>query len=35
MIIIKYSERRIKRLGEGFDTDCHSYESDTNFGYIY
>ena len=30
---IKYSELRIERLGKGYDTDCHSFESDTNFSY--
>ena len=30
---IKYSEFRIKRLGKGYDTDCYSYESDTNYSY--
>ena len=30
---IKYSEIRIQRLGEGYDTDCHSYESDSNYSY--
>ena len=33
MIVIKYSEQRIQRQGQGFDTDCYSYDSDTNFGY--
>ena len=32
-INIRYSEHRIQRLGNGFDTDCHSYESDNSFGY--
>ena len=27
---VTYSEIRIKRLGEGYDTDCHSYESTPN-----
>ena len=31
--MIKYSENQIKRLGKGYDTDCHSYEFDNNFGY--
>ena len=30
---IKYFEQRIKRLGKGYDTDCFSYDSDTNFNY--
>ena len=30
---LKYSELGIQRLGEGYDTDCHSYESDTDFSY--
>ena len=30
---IKYSEQRIHRLGKGYDTDCHSYDSDTNYSY--
>ena len=30
---IKYSENKIQRLGKGYDTDCHSYGSDTNFSY--
>ena len=30
---IKYSEQRIQRLGKGYDTDCHSYGSDTNYTY--
>ena len=30
---LKYSEHRIQRLGKGYDTDCYSYDSDTNFSY--
>ena len=30
---VKYSEIRIQRLGEGYDTNCHSYESDSNYSY--
>ena len=30
---IKYYEQRIERLGKGYDTDCFSYDSDTNFNY--
>ena len=32
-MVIRYFQCRIQRLGEGFDTNCHSYESDNNFGY--
>ena len=30
LTFIKYSEQRIQRLGEGFDTDCYLYNSTTN-----
>ena len=30
---IKYSEQKILRLGKGYDTDCHSYDSETNYSY--
>ena len=30
---IKYSEHRIQRLGNGYDTDCYSYETEHNFNY--
>ena len=30
---IKYSELRIKRSGNGWDTDCYSYNLDNNIGY--
>ena len=30
---ITFSQVKIQRLGEGYDTDCHSYELDKNFSY--
>ena len=30
---IKYSQLEIQRLGKGYDTDCHSYNSETNYSY--
>ena len=32
-VIIKYIEYRIQMLENGHDTNCHSYESDTHYGY--
>ena len=30
---IKFSELRIERLGNGFDTDCYSFETENNYSY--